>query len=143
MDFLEFRDKLVPASGFQSIQFREIEIRMGITEASKHPVDRKFFTGRLDETDRKYIGVNSNVSPYLGLLRDGLKECLLPSKKNFNFWGSYIKSVNSCLRTKKEIERKANLADLSQDKEMLNMQTLEIHDNISKVLWISLVTRQS
>ena len=30
MDFLEFRDLLVPASGFQSVQFREIEIMLGL-----------------------------------------------------------------------------------------------------------------
>lgn len=32
-DFLAFRDKLIPASGFQSFQFPEIEILMGLEEA--------------------------------------------------------------------------------------------------------------
>ena len=32
-DFLDFRDKLFPASGFQSFQFPEIEILMGFEEA--------------------------------------------------------------------------------------------------------------
>lgn len=32
-DFLDFRDKLFPASGFQSFQFPEIEILMGLEEA--------------------------------------------------------------------------------------------------------------
>ena len=31
-DFLSFRDKLVPASGFQSFQMRELEIRLGLGE---------------------------------------------------------------------------------------------------------------
>src|SRR5918999_5275717 len=30
LDFLEFRDQLIPASGFQSVQFRLIEIRLGL-----------------------------------------------------------------------------------------------------------------
>ncbi|MGH7186391.1 MAG: tryptophan 2,3-dioxygenase family protein, partial [Pseudomonadota bacterium] len=30
MDFLDFRDLLVPASGFQSVQFRLIETRLGL-----------------------------------------------------------------------------------------------------------------
>ena len=34
-DFLAFRDKLVPASGFQSFQLREIEILMGLEEAQR------------------------------------------------------------------------------------------------------------
>ena len=34
-DFLEFRDKLFPASGFQSYQLRQIEILLGITDADR------------------------------------------------------------------------------------------------------------
>lgn len=34
-DFLEFRDKLVPASGFQSYQMRELEIVMGLDPAQR------------------------------------------------------------------------------------------------------------
>jgi tryptophan 2,3-dioxygenase len=34
-DFLAFRDKLTPASGFQSFQLREIEILMGLEEAQR------------------------------------------------------------------------------------------------------------
>lgn len=33
--FLDFRDKLVPASGFQSFQLREMEIVMGLEDASR------------------------------------------------------------------------------------------------------------
>ncbi len=33
--FLDFRDKLVPASGFQSFQMRELEILMGLEEADR------------------------------------------------------------------------------------------------------------
>jgi tryptophan 2,3-dioxygenase len=34
-DFLDFRDKLVPSSGFQSFQMREIEILMGLLESER------------------------------------------------------------------------------------------------------------
>ena len=34
-DFLAFRDKLVPSSGFQSFQMREIEILMGLEDAKR------------------------------------------------------------------------------------------------------------
>lgn len=36
-DYLSFRDKLSPASGFQSAQLREIEILMGLDEADRIP----------------------------------------------------------------------------------------------------------
>jgi tryptophan 2,3-dioxygenase len=41
-DFLAFRDKLVPASGFQSFQLRELEIALGLADESRqgfHGVD--------------------------------------------------------------------------------------------------------
>ncbi len=34
-DFLEFRDKLIPASGFQSFQMREIEVLLGLEDAQR------------------------------------------------------------------------------------------------------------
>lgn len=34
-DFLDFRDKLAPASGFQSVQMREIEILLGLEESQR------------------------------------------------------------------------------------------------------------
>jgi tryptophan 2,3-dioxygenase len=39
-DFLDFRDKLLPASGFQSGQFRELEVLLGLD-----PADRMRFLG--------------------------------------------------------------------------------------------------
>ena len=37
-DYLAFRDKLMPASGFQSAQLRQIEILMGLDEESRIPL---------------------------------------------------------------------------------------------------------
>src|SRR5204863_9117588 len=54
-DFLEFRSNLAPASGFQSVQFREIEILSGIKEPGivrklgDLPAERERLARRLDE----------------------------------------------------------------------------------------------
>lgn len=36
MDFLDFRDLLTPASGFQSVQFRELEAKLGLQMEQRH-----------------------------------------------------------------------------------------------------------
>ena len=36
MDFLEFRDLLSPASGFQSYQFRQLEAKLGLKMENRH-----------------------------------------------------------------------------------------------------------
>ena len=40
-DFLEFRDRLIPASGFQSAQLREIEILLGLEDGARIPMGRE------------------------------------------------------------------------------------------------------
>jgi tryptophan 2,3-dioxygenase len=40
-DYLEFRDRLIPASGFQSAQLREIEILLGLDDALRVPLGRE------------------------------------------------------------------------------------------------------
>jgi tryptophan 2,3-dioxygenase len=40
-DYLEFRDRLIPASGFQSAQLREIEILLGLEDAVRIPLGRE------------------------------------------------------------------------------------------------------
>ena len=51
MDFMEFRDLLVPASGFQSIQFKQIEILMGLKRDNRIKADREVFESRLCPMD--------------------------------------------------------------------------------------------
>jgi tryptophan 2,3-dioxygenase len=51
IEFLEFRDFITPASGFQSLQFRIIEFKLGLSDKSRKPssdsnhgFDQKYFT---------------------------------------------------------------------------------------------------
>jgi tryptophan 2,3-dioxygenase len=55
LDFLDFRDLLSPASGFQSVQFRAIEIRLGLRSQDRLKLDDKRFDLMLSERDRARI----------------------------------------------------------------------------------------
>ncbi len=55
LDFLDFRDLLMPASGFQSVQFRTIEIRLGLAARERLNIDGKPFEARLSESDRARV----------------------------------------------------------------------------------------
>lgn len=55
MSFLEFRDYLVPASGFQSVQFRMIEILMGLPIEKRRCTTEKFLMGVFDEEERQLL----------------------------------------------------------------------------------------
>lgn len=40
-DYLEFRDQLIPASGFQSAQIREIELMLGLEDSKRVPLGKQ------------------------------------------------------------------------------------------------------
>lgn len=53
LDFLDFRDMLRPASGFQSVQFKELEARLGLKMEQRHGKD--YYTSQLTTSDKTYI----------------------------------------------------------------------------------------
>merc|ERR1712110_480385 len=81
MDFLEFRDYLVPASGFQSLQFRELSIRMGISETTF-----KRFYEQLPKHDRLKFKEIKNKPKLFKVIDDWLSRMPFLSSKNFYFW---------------------------------------------------------
>jgi tryptophan 2,3-dioxygenase len=57
LDFLDFRDFLFPASGFQSAQFRLIEIRLGLERSARLNYADKPFDATLAEPDKANIAL--------------------------------------------------------------------------------------
>ncbi len=53
MDFLDFRDMLRPASGFQSWQFKILEAKLGLRFEQRH--GQSYYTSQLKETDIQRI----------------------------------------------------------------------------------------
>lgn len=54
-DFLAFRDLIIPASGFQSVQFREMEILAGLREDARMDFEGVPYASRLTEAERRRI----------------------------------------------------------------------------------------
>src|SRR5262245_26531863 len=57
LDFLDFRDFLFPASGFQSVQFRLIEIRLGLARETRLNYADKPFDQTLTDSDRSRLAL--------------------------------------------------------------------------------------
>ncbi|MCA1752580.1 MAG: tryptophan 2,3-dioxygenase [Flavobacteriales bacterium] len=53
LDFLDFRDLLRPASGFQSVQWKELEARLGLRFEDRH--GKGYYTSHLKEEDLKHV----------------------------------------------------------------------------------------
>ncbi|MAG56885.1 MAG: hypothetical protein CMJ83_11380 [Planctomycetes bacterium] len=54
-NFLQFRDLLIPSSGFQSVQFRELEILAGLPEQLRMDFEGAPYESKLNETERQIL----------------------------------------------------------------------------------------
>lgn len=134
MDFLEFRDLLIPASGFQSVQFREVEIKMGLGTSERQNIDREFFLGRLNEADRKKLTELETSPTILKQLEIWLERLPYTNNKEFNFWSKYQETINNILATDQETINN-NAANLSEREKNIQLENLELTKNTFKSLF--------
>ena len=97
LDFLDFRDELVPASGFQSVQFRLIENRLGVDPATRLRIKGAPYHAVLTPEDRKLVEEAQRAPS----LRDHLDRWLARTPflrfGDFEFWRAYRAAVNQML----------------------------------------------
>ncbi len=124
MDFLEFRDLLVPASGFQSTQFREIEILMGLPTGRRGKIDRRYFLGRLSAQDQNRIDTAEAEDSIFDGLERWLERVPFTKEKNFDFWNAYRTTVDDMLKNEEDILNR-NLATLPETAKEAQIEALE------------------
>jgi len=98
LDFLDFRNVLIPASGFQSKQFREIELRLGLA----HHLSNVSF-GRFSPEDRVYLERIAGQKSLFELVDAWLARTPFLEFKDFSFWNSYRRAVEKMLDSDAEI----------------------------------------
>ncbi len=96
-DFLEFRDLLIPASGFQSTLFKQIEIKLGIRREHRIAADCEFFKSRLKKDDLKSLDHLETKETLHDLTDRWLSRIPFLKYKDFDFWKSYQNSVEQML----------------------------------------------
>lgn len=103
IDFMEFRDFLVPASGFQSLQFRLVEATLGIKPQHRMEVEKQFFTSRLKPEDRKILEEAENKISIFELVEAWLERMPFGHFEDWDFWGEYSRAVEKMLTQDREI----------------------------------------
>ena len=88
LDFLEFRSLLIPASGFQSVQFRLVEARLGLQ--MDHRFNKNYYKrtneGGFDAKDYNTINEMENTVSLLSLINKWLER--IPFFEN-DLWKKY------------------------------------------------------
>jgi tryptophan 2,3-dioxygenase len=97
MDFLDFRDMLRPASGFQSYQFKIIEAKLGLKFEQRH--GQNYYTSQLKEKDIAVIKDAENGKSVLELINAWLERMPFITEA---FWNNYQQVyVNSLAEAEK------------------------------------------
>jgi tryptophan 2,3-dioxygenase len=132
MDFMEFRDYLLPASGFQSIQFRMVEIKLGLRQKYRLGIDKEFFNSRLKEDDRNFLTKLEEQPTLLELIDGWLSRMPFGKTTDYNFWEEYLKEINIMLDADKAIiEENTTLSEKERRFEVANLEmTRANYDNL-------------
>ncbi|WP_413287585.1 tryptophan 2,3-dioxygenase family protein [Bdellovibrio sp. HCB337] len=93
LDFLEFRDYLYPASGFQSVQFRLIETKLGLKEKERLLYNQTPFYQHLPEPQQKLVKEVMSKESLFELIDKWLARTPFLQNKEFDFWGLYKTAV--------------------------------------------------
>ncbi len=96
-DFLSFRDYLVPASGFQSIQFKMLEILLGLKRHFRINFDQQSFLNRLNEKDRAFLTDLENKPSLFELIDQWLARMPFLNTQGFAFWEHYKLATDAML----------------------------------------------
>lgn len=102
-DFLEFRDYLVPASGFQSIQFKELEISLGVHRGKRLAFDQASFFNRINARDRAYLEELEQQPDLFARVDAWLARMPFLELEEFSFWEHYQQAIQQQLESDRAI----------------------------------------
>ena len=97
LDFLDFRDLLVPASGFQSVQFRLIENRLGVDPAGRPRIAGSVYTTRFTAEHRQLIERTEAEPSLFTEIEAWLERTPFLSLADYDFWREYSAAVDRSL----------------------------------------------
>ena len=97
LDFLEFRDDLIPASGVQSVQFRLLENKLGVRREDRLQLHDAPYTSRFRRDDRSRLEASEKEPSLFDLLERWLERTPFLSFGAFDFWREYRRAVGRML----------------------------------------------
>ncbi len=127
LDFLDFRHVFRSASGFQSMQFRALEISLGLRAEDRVSYDGRAYASYLSEEDRKTVSKLEKGETLFEQVDKWLARTPFVSMGKFDFWKAYGRAVAEML----DADRKTAAADKTLSKAARDMALARL-DNMQK-----------
>lgn len=106
LDFLDFRDYLYPASGFQSLQNRLIENKLGLRVEQRLTYNAAPYSSYIPENERATLTKAETESSLFDLIDAWLARTPFLQKGGFDFWSAYRKAVETAFEEDRETVRR-------------------------------------
>ena len=115
LDFLDFRHHLSPASGFQSHQFRKLEVMLGLKIEKRHQFgDCPYHAQFEGEKKEEILNLEENQSLFM-LVEKWLERIPFLNMEDFDFTSKYEDAVNQMLEKEIEGIKAAKLTDSDRE----------------------------
>lgn len=123
MEFLEFRDYLFPASGFQSFQFRVVETMLGLREQDRIGYNNTSFIHSLEPKQQEAIQQLVQQPSLFEIIEDWLERTPFIKDEEFSFVEHYEQAVQKMFE--KERGQIGNAPSLSPEEKELRLRILD------------------
>lgn len=123
LDFLDFRDMLIPASGFQSFQFRLLENKLGLKTENRLKYNKLPYQAHLTEQQQQQIHEMETQPSLFDCVDKWLARTPFLNMEGFDFWASYRDAVNAMFERDKDTIK--NNASLSKEDMARNLELIE------------------
>jgi len=97
LDFLDFRNYLLPASGFQSFQFRQLEVSLGLKRERRVSYTQCSYSGVFSEEEQHKLEQLESGNSMFDLVEKWLERTPFLQFEAFDFLEEYKKSVSKML----------------------------------------------
>jgi len=119
MDFLDFRDFLIPASGFQSVQFRLVENKLGLKLEDRFSYGGSSYCSYLKTEDREKVQGSENVKSLFELIERWLERTPFLYWGETSFWKEYEQAVLTMLADDRHlIDTNEKLSNAEKEKHL-------------------------
>lgn len=122
-DFLEFRSLLSPASGFQSLQFRVLELSLGLHHEMRLPGSIDTIHSAMREQDRSKLKEVLKLPSLFQLVEQWLERTPFLEVSGYSFWKEYQQAVVKSLQQDAELLKSQPF--ISDDEKSKQLQELE------------------
>jgi len=126
LDFLDFRHVFRSASGFQSLQFRELEMRLGLKNESRTGYNGKSYDDFLPAEDKAHLQKLQKKPSLLEQLDSWLARTPFVEMTGFSFWQAYRKAVGDMIAgDRKTIAADKRMNTAARDAEIGKLKGME------------------